>query len=247
MNEDEHKPLIIGHRGAYNETIENSLEGFKRAIDLKADYIEFDVHQSSDGEIIVMHDANTIRMTGEEGLIKSMTIMDLNQLKLPNGENIPTLRKVIKAAKGKIKLLCDLKGEGIASNVVKILREMDMIDSTIIQSFHIKELIDVRNVETNIKLGLIVPITEEYLPEWNQRKNMIREVLNYKFDYLITRFKNVDEKFVNYSHKYNLKVFVYPINSKIITKRYINIGVDGLIVNKISQTKAILAQLKDSL
>jgi glycerophosphoryl diester phosphodiesterase len=122
-----------------------------------------------------------------------------------------------------------------------------MIDSTIIQSFHIKELIDVRNIETNIKLGLIVPITEEYLSEWDQRKIMIHGVINFKFDYLITRFKNVDEKFVNYSHKYNLKVFVYPINSKIITKRYIQIGVDGLIVNKISQTKAILAQLKDSL
>jgi glycerophosphoryl diester phosphodiesterase len=42
------KTLIIGHRGAYNEATENSLEGFKKAIELGADYIEFDVHKTLD-------------------------------------------------------------------------------------------------------------------------------------------------------------------------------------------------------
>jgi glycerophosphoryl diester phosphodiesterase len=239
-------PIIIGHRGAFNEALENSMEGFKRAIELKADYIEFDVHQSIDGEIIIMHDSNTIRMTGKEGTIKSMSITELKQLKLHNGEKIPTLQELIKVSKDKVKLLCELKSKGIALNVVKRLREKHMIDSTIIQSFYAEELLDVRNIEPNLKLGLIVPITEEYLPEWSQRKNMIHEVLNFKFEYLITRFKNVNEKFINYSHQSNLKILVYPINSKIITKRYINMGVDGLIVNNISQTKEIFRKLKDN-
>ncbi len=245
INSSEKNVLVIAHRGASNLAPENTLKAFQKAIELGADYIEFDVHQSKDSEIIIMHDTNTIRMTGKNGIIKSMTIKELKQLKLHNGEKIPTLQEVIQVAKGKIKLLCELKGKGTALNVVKILREKDMIDSTIIQSFYVEELLEVKNIEPNLKLGLIVPITEEYLPEWAQRKNMIHEVLSFKFEYLITRFKNVNEKFINYSHQNNLKILVYPVNSKIITKRYINMGVDGLIVNNISQTKAILRQLKD--
>ena len=246
MNDNKHTPLIIGHRGAYNEALENSMEGFKRAIELKADYIELDIHKTLDGIPVIMHDTNTIRMTGKEGIIKNMTNEELKQLTLHNGEKIPTLREVIEAAKGKIKLLCELKGEGTALNVVKILRENNMIDSTIIQSFYAEQLLEVRNLEPKLKLGLIVPITEEFLPEWTQRKNMIQSVLNFRFEHLITRFKNVDERFIKYSHKNALKVLVYPVNSKIITKRYINMGVDGLIVNNISQTKEILRKLKDN-
>ena len=39
MNENENEPLIIGHRGAYDEAPENTLKGFKKAIELGADYI----------------------------------------------------------------------------------------------------------------------------------------------------------------------------------------------------------------
>lgn len=245
MYSSEKNVLVIAHRGASNLATENTLKAFQKAIELGADYIEFDVHQSKDGEIIILHDANTFRMTGKNGIIKSMTIKELKQLKLHNGEKIPTLQEVIQVAKGKIKLLCELKSKGTALNVVKILREKDMIDSTIIQSFYVEELLEFKNIEPNLNLGLIVPITEEYLPEWAQRKNMIHEVLSFKFEYLITRFKNVNEKFINFSHQNNLKILVYPVNSKIITKRYINMGVDGLIVNNISQTKEILRQMKD--
>lgn len=245
MREIEDIPLIIGHRGAYSDALENSVEGFKRAIDLKADYIELDVYKTLNGIPVIIHDENTLRVTGYDGIVKNLTLKELKQLKLHNGEKIPTLQEVIQVAKGKIKLLCELKGKGTALNVVKILREKDMIDSTIIQSFYVEELLEVKTIEPSLKLGLIVPITEEYLPEWAQRKNMIHEVLSFKFEYLITRFKNVNEKFINYSHQNNLKILVYPVNSKIITKRYINMGVDGLIVNNISQTKTILKQLKD--
>ena len=245
MREIEDIPLIIGHRGAYSDALENSVEGFKRAIDLKADYIELDVYKTLDGIPVIIHDENTLRVTGYDGIVKNLTLKELKQLKLHNGEKIPTLQEVIQVAKGKIKLLCELKGKGTALNVVKILREKDMIDSTIIQSFYVEELLEVKTIEPSLKLGLIVPITEEYLPEWAQRKNMIHEILSFKFEYLITRFKNVNEKFINYSHQNNLKILVYPVNSKIITKKYINMGVDGLIVNNISQTKTILKQLKD--
>jgi len=80
MNGNSSHILIIGHRGAYRYPPENTLKSFSRAIKLGADYTEFDIHQSKDGEIVIMHDENTFRTTGFKGLIKNMTLKDLKEL-----------------------------------------------------------------------------------------------------------------------------------------------------------------------
>jgi glycerophosphoryl diester phosphodiesterase len=49
--------LVIAHRGACWELPENTLAAFERAIELEADYVELDVHATSDGTIVVCHDA----------------------------------------------------------------------------------------------------------------------------------------------------------------------------------------------
>jgi glycerophosphoryl diester phosphodiesterase len=46
----------IGHRGAKGHVAENTLVSFQKALDLGVDGIELDVHLSSDGEIMVIHD-----------------------------------------------------------------------------------------------------------------------------------------------------------------------------------------------
>ncbi len=51
------RPLVIAHRGASWELPENSLPAFERAIELGADYVEFDVHARNDGTLVVTHDA----------------------------------------------------------------------------------------------------------------------------------------------------------------------------------------------
>jgi len=66
---------------------------------------------------------------------------------------------------------------------------------------------------------------------------MIHTVLNNNFSYILARFKNVDQKFINYSHDNNLKVIVYTVNTKKIMKRFISMGVDGMIVNDIFKAK----------
>ena len=51
--------LIGAHRGAYKDESldENSISAFKKAIDFKCDYVEFDVHKSNDGKFVIHHDA----------------------------------------------------------------------------------------------------------------------------------------------------------------------------------------------
>ncbi|MBA7511593.1 Glycerophosphodiester phosphodiesterase [subsurface metagenome] len=65
--------LIIGHKGASAIAPENTLKAFKKAIELKADLVEFDIHKTKDGEIVIIHDSDTLSITGVQGLIKDMT------------------------------------------------------------------------------------------------------------------------------------------------------------------------------
>jgi glycerophosphoryl diester phosphodiesterase len=50
------KPLVIAHRGASWDLPENTLPAFERAIEAGADFVEFDVHASAEGELVVTHD-----------------------------------------------------------------------------------------------------------------------------------------------------------------------------------------------
>lgn len=240
MNEKRNQTLIIGHRGAYDSAPENTLKGFKKAIELGADYIEFDVHASQDEALVVIHDIDILRRMGNEGFIENMTLEELKNLDVGEGESIPELKEVINLTKGKINLLCELKAKGIADKVTHLLRGKKIIDTTIIQSFHIEELLEVRSIEPNLKLAAIIPFNEEYIPEWEKRKKMIQEIIDLEFPFIVTRYQNVDNNFVHYSHKHDLKVFVYTLNTMRTMKRYIEMGVDGMIVNSISKAKKVL-------
>lgn len=88
---------IIGHRGARNLWAENSLSGFRNTRDLKVDAVELDVHLSSDGEIMVIHDPLLDRTTDHKGPIDRLDREALRKVRLRDtlGETIPTLPAVL--------------------------------------------------------------------------------------------------------------------------------------------------------
>jgi glycerophosphoryl diester phosphodiesterase len=88
---------IIGHRGARNLWAENSLSGFRNTRELKVDAVELDVHLSSDGEIMVIHDPLLDRTTDHKGPIDRLDREALRKVKLRDtlGETIPTLAAVL--------------------------------------------------------------------------------------------------------------------------------------------------------
>ncbi len=64
---------IFAHRGFSGEYPENTMPAFQKAIECGAEGIELDVHLTSDGVAVIMHDENTIRTCGENHLIKDLT------------------------------------------------------------------------------------------------------------------------------------------------------------------------------
>ncbi|HEV7258816.1 MAG TPA: glycerophosphodiester phosphodiesterase family protein [Bosea sp. (in: a-proteobacteria)] len=88
---------IIGHRGARNIWAENSLSGFRNVCGLGVDAVELDVHLSSDGEVMVIHDPLLERTTDHKGPVAHLSRAALAKVTLDDtlGETIPTLPEVL--------------------------------------------------------------------------------------------------------------------------------------------------------
>lgn len=55
---DGQRPLVVGHRGAAGYRPDHTLEGYKLAIEMGADFIEPDLVATKDGELIARHEPN---------------------------------------------------------------------------------------------------------------------------------------------------------------------------------------------
>ena len=93
---------IIAHRGASHDAPENTLAAVRLGWKRNADAVEVDVYLSKDGKIVVIHDENTKRTTGHDGLVHKMTWAQLRQLdagswknKKFKGEPIPLLSHLL--------------------------------------------------------------------------------------------------------------------------------------------------------
>jgi glycerophosphoryl diester phosphodiesterase len=110
-------PRIAAHRGGAALWPENSLTAFAGALALGVDLLEFDVHQSADGEVVVIHDATLERTTEGTGPVSAQPASTLGRLRLRDrdraltGERVPLLDDVLAlASRGGAELLLEVKG-----------------------------------------------------------------------------------------------------------------------------------------
>jgi len=234
------KIIIMGHRGASKIAPENTLKAFKEAIRLKADAVEFDVQETVEGEIVIIHDYDTLRTAGTEGIVEQMTLKELKKLNFGNGEQIPTLLELIELAKDKISLNCEIKVEGIAKKLIQIFQNADILDSTIISSFLHEELITIQKIEPQLKLATLVPTGAGKFSDWNYKKKLIDFTSENNYYAINPLYKLADKQFIEYAHEKNIKVFPWTVDSGIAMKKLINMGTDGIITNDISRLKEVL-------
>jgi glycerophosphoryl diester phosphodiesterase len=95
-------PRVIGHRGAAGHAPENTLVGFRKAAQLGARWVEFDVALTREGEPVLLHDETVDRTTSGKGKLAAMTLGALQTLdagawysEATAGERVPTLTEAI--------------------------------------------------------------------------------------------------------------------------------------------------------
>ena len=97
------------HRGLHNAQVsENTLAAFERAC--QAGYgIELDVQLSRDGHVVVFHDDDLRRMTGDPRRVDEVDLSELQSLPLPDGSRIPAFAEVLACVAGRAPLLVEIK------------------------------------------------------------------------------------------------------------------------------------------
>ncbi len=152
---------VVGHRGAAGVLPENTLAGFRYAIELGVDYVECDVHLSRDGQLVVMHDATVDRTTDATGAICDLDFDRIRALDAGEGEQIPTLDEVLALVQGQVKLLCELKGEGVENATIDAVKARGMTGEVHFTCFNMDRLEAVRRLGDDLLIGAILPDPEE--------------------------------------------------------------------------------------
>ncbi|WP_367870445.1 glycerophosphodiester phosphodiesterase family protein [Luteolibacter sp. Populi] len=104
--------LVAAHRGGYFSDDgailpENSIPAIERSIAAGAEILEIDLRSTSDGHLVIMHDATVTRTTNGSGAVSSMTLAQVKALRLlgPNGaatsQQVPTFAEVMALVKGR--------------------------------------------------------------------------------------------------------------------------------------------------
>ncbi len=218
--------LKVGHRGASGIFAENTLAAFAGAVELGADMVELDVHLSSDGQVMVIHDETVDRTTGTEGKVGELKMWELQKLNAGGGEKIPTLGEVLLLLGERCSVNVEIKGPGSAAPVADILRRFVRgkgipWDNYLVSSFDHEQLAELKKIEPRIRRA---PLFGKELPE----------------DYIATahalgawsvnlNIATISAELVDRCHREGLRVHVYTVNEPEEAARLKELGVDGII------------------
>ena len=160
-------PHVIGHRGAAGYAPENTMVSFERGIALRADAIELDIHPTSDGELVVIHDPTLERTTDGHGLVVQHTLAQLKELDAGSwfdpsfsGARIPTLLEVLEWAHNRTKVVIEIKQgpifyQGIEELLIAALDRTQMRDQVLVISFDHISVQRVKQLAPDIATGVL--------------------------------------------------------------------------------------------
>jgi glycerophosphoryl diester phosphodiesterase len=224
------KTMIIAHRGASSLARENTIESFKKAIEIGVDMIEFDVRRTKDQALIVHHDE---LMEGRQ--VKELTYDEILKMAIGQGFSVPTFEEVLKCTSGKIKLDVEIKEEGYEKEVVELLLKYFKKDQFVMTSFYDSCIRKIKDDYPDIKTGLILGTSKP--------KNFIlTRVLEFfphkrcgeaKADFLVPHRRLLWFGFLNRAKKENKPVFVWTVNDqRRIWKMLHDERIDAIITDR---------------
>jgi len=133
--------LVTAHRGDWRNAPENSIMAIQNAIVMGVDIVEIDLHQTKDGQLILMHDPTIDRTTNGKGKVSDWTLDSLKTLYLKDGLSsltpykIPTLEEALKVIKGNILVNLDQSYDYFAK-AYDILKRTGTMNQAIMKSNH---------------------------------------------------------------------------------------------------------------
>ncbi len=217
---------IVGHRGARGLAPENTLASFRAGIKAGADWIEFDVRATSDGRVVVMHDATTLRISSSLKRIKSTDYKTLRQVKIFDDFTIPTLAEAMNAIEGLAKVNIEIKSAGCAQAVVNAIvqhvKKGANYNDFMVSSFNAKRLKEVHFINSRIQLGLLhLTRPSKFL----KIRGLRVQAVGFHKRYLTKRI-------IHQAKLRGLQVYAYTVNKPEVAAKLAARGVDGIVTDR---------------
>jgi glycerophosphoryl diester phosphodiesterase len=216
------RPLIVGHRGAMAYEPENTLRSFRRALELGADAVEFDIRLSKDGVPIVIHDDTVDRTTDGKGDVHGFTAGQLQKLDAGKGERIPLLRDVVREFAGRLILQIELKEQDAAGPVVRLLEEMGCVHDAWLSSFWHRAVLQAKELNPKLKAGVLFE---------SNPVDPARLARDAKADALHPDHRYIDADLMRAARRANLQVLAWTAKTPQDADRLLALGVDAIAAN----------------
>ena len=232
--------LVIAHRGAAGKAPENTLASMRQAIEDGADMLEIDVQESSDGEVVVIHDSDFMKLSGVDlkvwdGSLKQLQKIDVGSWFGPgfSAERVPTLAQVLEVARSKVGVVIELKYYGhdqqLEQRVVDIVEEAGMVDDIVIMSLEVKGIEKIRALRPQWVVGLLSTMA-------------VGNLAKLDLDFLAVNMSMATSGFIRRTHAAGKKVFVWTVNDAVSISRMISLGVDGIITDEPEMARNVVTE-----
>ncbi len=226
---------VIAHRGFSSRAPENTMAAFREALEFGVDGLEFDVHLTKDGQLVICHDASIDRTTDGNGLIAAQTLRELQQFDAGRwfaphfqGERIPAARELFALVKGSTCLLnVEIKHDTARSApveeaVVSGLQEFGLVDQAIVSSFDHYRLHRIRQLEPRVRTAPLY--TAALFKPWQYAKTLGAAAVH-------PYFRTVTKDIVSGCHDSGILIHPYTVNEPEALSAMRGLGVDAVITD----------------
>jgi glycerophosphoryl diester phosphodiesterase len=223
------KALVIAHRGASARELENSLAAFRAAGPLGADAIELDVHATADGALVVHHDETL----DARHHIPSLTASRVRELRLSNGEPIPTLAEALEAAGPKLQVFVEVKSLAPVFDE----RLFDTLSHGPNPSGYAVHSFDHRVVR---RLGLECPALRRGVLSSSYAVKPLAVLEDAGATILWQERAMVDEVLVETLHRRGMTIVVWTVDDPAEMRRLVEYGADGICTNVPDRARGVV-------
>lgn len=229
---------VMAHRGSSAKAPENTMAAIKLAIEDGTDWVEIDVQETVDGEVVVFHDSDFMRLAGRALNIWDASMADLENIDIGSwfapkfkDERVPTLGQVLDECKGKIGVNIELKHYGhdkqLEQRVAEIVEAHGMASDIVIMSLKLDSVEKIKSIRPDWKVGLLMSVSA------GDRKNL-------DLDFFAVNAGFVSRRFIRSAHGMDREVYVWTVNDAATMSAMMSRGVDSLITDKPALARSVI-------
>lgn len=226
-------PWIIAHRGASGHAPENTMAAFERAAELRARFVETDVHLTRDGSFVAIHDGTLERTTNGRGAVHDFTLAELRELDAGSwfdpqfrGQRIPTLEEILEfMQRSDTDFYFEIKYDaawGMHHALVAALRHANHGMRSTVLSFDPSTLLALRRLDASVMMGLLTR---------HAKPDAVEAAIEVGARQVCPRWDLVTRSMVERAHRSDLRLVTWTINDEQKMRDAIDAGVDGIMTD----------------